>query len=48
MKFELEDYHHGVTNDELIADLKQIALGLNKKAISHPRHQELRDKIVII
>ena len=46
MKFELEEYHRGVTNDESIIDLKRIVLGLNKKAISRPPHQELRDNIL--
>ena len=34
MKFELDEYHRGVTDDELIAHLKRVALELNKKAIS--------------
>lgn len=34
MKFELDDYHRGVTDDELIADLKSVASHLKKAAIS--------------
>ena len=30
MKFELEDYHRGITDEELIADLKRVANELNK------------------
>src|SRR3989344_5577207 len=34
MKFELEEYHRGVTDEELITDLKQVALELNKISIT--------------
>ena len=40
MKFELEDYHRGITNEELIADLKRVALELNKNAISRCEYEE--------
>lgn len=32
MKFELEEYHRGITDDQLLADLKRVALELNKTA----------------
>ena len=34
MKFELEEYHQGIKNEELIADLQKVAKELNKPAIS--------------
>jgi len=34
MKFELEEYHRGITDEELLADLKRIVLELNKTAIT--------------
>jgi hypothetical protein len=34
VKFELEEYHRGVTDEELIAELKRIALKLNKAAVA--------------
>lgn len=34
MKFELDDYHRGVTDNELIADLKRIALEIDKKSVT--------------
>ena len=34
MKFELEEYHRGVKNEELIADLQRVALELNKTSVS--------------
>ena len=34
MKFELEEYHRGITDDQLLADLKRVALELNKTAIT--------------
>lgn len=34
MKFELESYHRGITNEELITELKCIALKLNKAALN--------------
>lgn len=40
MKFELEDYHRGITDEELVADLKRIAFELNKKAISRADNDE--------
>lgn len=33
MKFELEEYHRGITDEELIADLKRVANELNKKSV---------------
>lgn len=40
MKFELEEYHRGITNEELIAELKQIALKLNKTALNRTDNDE--------
>ena len=40
MKFELEEYHRGITDEELIADLKRIANELNKKFISFSTYNE--------
>ncbi len=40
MKFELEEYHRGITNEELIADLKRIALKLNKTALHRTDYDE--------
>jgi hypothetical protein len=34
MKFELDDYHRGVTDEELIADLKRVALEIDKKSVT--------------
>lgn len=34
MKFELEEYHRGITDEELIEELKRIALKLNKTALN--------------
>jgi hypothetical protein len=40
MKFELEDYHRGVTNEELLAELKRVASTLNKFALSRADNDE--------
>lgn len=40
MKFELEEYHRGITDEELVADLKRIALELNKKALNRTDNDE--------
>jgi len=40
MKFELEEYHRGITDEELIADLKRVANELNKKSVSFRRYNE--------
>lgn len=34
MKFELEEYHRGVKNEELIADLQRVASELNKNSVT--------------
>ncbi|MDD5605803.1 MAG: HNH endonuclease [Patescibacteria group bacterium] len=34
MKFELEEYHRNIKDDDLIADLKRVALELNKAAVT--------------
>ncbi len=41
MKFELEEYHHGVTDEELIADLKRVALELNKDSFTYDQYKEI-------
>ena len=40
MKFELEEYHRGITNEELIAELKRIASKLNKTALNRTDNDE--------
>jgi len=40
MKFELVEYHRGIKDEELIADLKRIALELKKTAISRADNDE--------
>ena len=35
MKFELKEYHHGTTDEELIADLKRVAKELKKDSVTH-------------
>jgi 5-methylcytosine-specific restriction endonuclease McrA len=40
MKFELVEYHRNINDDELIADLKRIALELKKTAISRADNDE--------
>lgn len=40
MKFTLEEYHRGVTDEELLADLQRVASELNKTAISRAENDE--------
>jgi hypothetical protein len=40
MKFELEEYHRGVTDEELLADLQRVASELNKTAVTHTEYDE--------
>ena len=40
MKFELDDYHRGVTDGVLIADLKRLALEINKKSVTRDVYDE--------
>ena len=40
MKFELEEYNRGVTDEELIADLRRVALELNTRAVSRPAYAQ--------
>jgi hypothetical protein len=40
MKFELEEYHRGITDEELVADLKRVALDLNKTTVSRAENDE--------
>ena len=35
MKFELNEYHHGITDEALISDLQRVAKKLNKDSITH-------------
>ena len=38
MKFELKDYHGNVSDGELIADLKRVALGLKKNSVTRAEY----------
>lgn len=38
MEFELEEFHRGITDEEIIADLKRVALKLNKNSITHGQY----------
>ena len=40
MKFELEEYHRGVTEAELLADLKRVASQLGKTAVTRNEQDE--------
>jgi 5-methylcytosine-specific restriction endonuclease McrA len=40
MKFELDEYHRGITDEELLTELRRIALELDKKAISRADNDE--------
>jgi len=40
MKFELEEYHRGISDEELITDLKRVALALNKPTIRRLDYDE--------
>lgn len=40
MKFELEEYHRGITNEELLTELRRVASELNKTAISREENDE--------
>ncbi len=40
MKFELEEYHRGITDDELIADLKRVASEFNKNSLTRDDYDE--------
>src|SRR4029077_15555088 len=37
MKFELEDYHRDIPDEELVADLKRVSNELNNKSVSFQR-----------
>ena len=41
MKFELEEFHRDVSDEELISDLKRVALELDKTAISITDYKKL-------
>lgn len=34
MKFELDDYHRNITDEELIEDVKKVSASLNKNSIT--------------
>ena len=40
MKFELEEYHRGVKDEELISDLKRVASELNKNSVTQEEYRE--------
>ena len=40
MKFELDDYHRSISDEELINDLKRIALELNKNSVTRDDNDE--------
>ena len=40
MKFELDDYNRGVTNDELLIDLKRVAFANKKVTVSTADYDE--------
>jgi predicted restriction endonuclease len=40
MKFELEEYHRGITDEELIADLRRIAGELQKDSVTIDEYNE--------
>ncbi len=40
MKFELDEYHRGITNEQLIADLQRIAVKLGKNRLSSAENNE--------
>ncbi len=40
MKFELDEYHRGVTDEDLILELKRVALELNKNSVTQKEFQE--------
>lgn len=40
MKFELEEYHRGVTDEELITELRRVAVELNKDALTRAENDE--------
>ncbi|MCX5781534.1 MAG: HNH endonuclease [Elusimicrobia bacterium] len=42
MKFELDEYHGNVSDGELIADLKRVALGLKKNLVSRAEYDNYR------
>ena len=34
MKFELDEYHRNITNEELIEDIKKVSASLSKNSIT--------------
>ena len=40
MKFQLEEYHRNVTDDELLADLKRVAAELDKDSVTQDQYDE--------
>lgn len=41
MKFELEEYHRNVDDNELIEDLQRVAIKLNKKAVTQEEYDSI-------
>ncbi len=40
MKFELDDFHRGVSDDDLIMDIKRVATQLGQTTLSIPDYQK--------
>ncbi len=40
MKFELEEYHRNISDEELIADLKRVAAQLRKKSVTQAEYNK--------
>jgi 5-methylcytosine-specific restriction endonuclease McrA len=40
MKFELEEYHRNISDEELVADLRRIAYELNKNSVTQDEYNE--------
>ena len=40
MKYQLEEYHRNVPDDELLADLKRVATELNKDSVTRDQQDE--------
>jgi len=40
MKFELEEYHHGIADEELIVDLQRVASEIDKKNITEKEYND--------
>lgn len=40
MKFELNEYHRGITDDELIEDLKKVASKIGKTSVKRDEYDD--------